>query len=203
MKKMTPVPTTMFLQLLLLRLVFLIPSPSTSSPLTKPEYCTAHCGKVEIPYPFGMGTDCFWPGFEIICVDEYSPFSPPKPFLAMTALEVVSVSLPTGELRVSPLNNTVDFNLFNRSGNVVMVSDWAIGDKSCEQTLQYNSSAMLCGFNAECYNSTNGPGYRCNCSRGFEGNPYILDGCQGKGVLQFWFNRTSCCYRFLKKEITI
>lgn len=184
-EKMKPAPTTMF-PLLLLHLFFLLPSPSTSSPLTKTD-CTTHCGKVDIPYPFGMGTDCFWPGFEIIC----NMSSPPTPFLAMSEfLEVVSVSLSTGELRVSPIfNMTLAFNLFNRSGKVVMVSDWAIGDKSCEEALRNSSSGMLCGSNAECYNSDNGPGYRCNCSPGFEGNPYILDGCQGRGVLSFWFNR--------------
>uniref|UniRef100_A0A2N9J9D7 Wall-associated receptor kinase domain-containing protein n=1 Tax=Fagus sylvatica TaxID=28930 RepID=A0A2N9J9D7_FAGSY len=61
-----------------------------------------------------------------------------------------------------------------------MVLDWAIGSDKCEDA-QKNKSTYLCGVNTICDDPENGSGtgYRCNCTEGYHGNPYLKDGCQG------------------------
>ncbi|KZV19522.1 kinase [Dorcoceras hygrometricum] len=73
--------------------------------LTKPN-CPNTCGSVRIPYPFGIGAECSansW--FTVACQD--SSF-PPKPSLSSINVEIQSVSLDSGTVRViepvSPIN---------------------------------------------------------------------------------------------------
>ncbi|KAG7980679.1 hypothetical protein I3843_05G194500 [Carya illinoinensis] len=55
-----------------------------------------------------------------------------------------------------------------------MVLDWAIGNTTCEIAENH-----VCGRNSKCENPENGDGYLCKCiNEGYEGNPYLEDGCQ-------------------------
>lgn len=60
---------------------------------------------------------------------------------------------------------TTEFNDTN-SGQVPVVIDWAIrnGSMSCEVAKQNKEGTYA---------------YLCNCSKGYEGNPYLPDGCHG------------------------
>lgn len=63
---------------------------------------------------------------------------------------------------------------------VPMVVDWAVGNETCVEAKKMNASAYACrATNSECIDATHGLGYRCVCSQGYDGNPYLDEWCQG------------------------
>uniref|UniRef100_A0A0D3FUS8 Protein kinase domain-containing protein n=1 Tax=Oryza barthii TaxID=65489 RepID=A0A0D3FUS8_9ORYZ len=66
-------------------------------------------------------------------------------------------------------------------GQAPLLMDWAIGNETCEVAREKSNHTCI-SRNSECVNSHNGPGYICNCSKGFHGNPYLKpedpDSCQ-------------------------
>ncbi|XP_062194170.1 putative wall-associated receptor kinase-like 16 [Phragmites australis] len=65
-------------------------------------------------------------------------------------------------------------------GRVPVVTDWAIRPYTCEVVAsRKNLSSYACiSDNSKCADSTNGQGYHCKCLDGYEGNPYVKDGCK-------------------------
>ncbi|KAL5213528.1 hypothetical protein ABZP36_024375 [Zizania latifolia] len=58
-----------------------------------------------------------------------------------------------------------------RNDSWPLVLEWSIFGSSCEEVR--NTSSYACMENSECYNAPNRIGYRCNCSQGYSGNPYL------------------------------
>ena len=60
-----------------------------------------------------------------------------------------------------------------------MVLDWAVGNETCD--VARNKENYICEANSTCSDLKNGsgPGYRCKCKEGYNGNPYLKNGCQG------------------------
>ncbi|XP_020192101.1 wall-associated receptor kinase 5-like [Aegilops tauschii subsp. strangulata] len=62
-------------------------------------------------------------------------------------------------------------------GRQPVVLDWAIGNVTCEAARRNMSSYACRTGNTVCVDSPNGLGYLCNCSSGYQGNPYLSNGC--------------------------
>ncbi|XBI42668.1 hypothetical protein VPH35_107524 [Triticum aestivum] len=101
----------------------------------------------------------------------------------------------------------------NYGGQAPFVVDWSIGNDTCDVARKKPGSYACVSDNSECFNSLNGPGYICNCSKGFHGNPYLQDPehgckdidecklpqlyhCTNGGVCRNWLGGYDCPCKF-------
>ncbi|CAL5030934.1 unnamed protein product [Urochloa decumbens] len=145
--------------------------------------CPTSCGNVSFEFPFGTEVGCFAKlQLYLTCNPGPSP-----PILQMSDGSIVTgISIDEGVLRVlksgvlGHLLADVDAPLFSSSGEWAVVK-WAIDNLTCKDA-SASKVGYRCFSNSDCVDVTDDKtlkqvGYRCKCSPGFEGNPYLKAGC--------------------------
>lgn len=114
---------------------------------------------------------------------------------------VTNVSLDDGLLAVSNMlndkSNIGDSDFLVSNGNDGLsfyessnfyfskkdeIVNWVVANLTCQQAMQRNDTYACVSHNSYCENIIRGKtpaGYRCMCSDGFQGNPYLHNNCKG------------------------
>ncbi|KAK3144207.1 hypothetical protein QOZ80_4AG0310060 [Eleusine coracana subsp. coracana] len=145
--------------------------------------CPISCGNLTVPFPFGTEVGCF---AKLPLYLACNP-GPSRPLLEMPDGSVVTeISIDEGTLNVvrpserSIFLGDMDPTLYAFSGEWGVVR-WAVDNMTCKDAMA-SKKGYRCLSRSECVDVTGSNklitiGYRCKCSPGFEGNPYIENGC--------------------------
>ncbi|KAF7017469.1 hypothetical protein CFC21_030912 [Triticum aestivum] len=125
------------------------------------------CSQTAIPKRMYYYDTTFLKGVNTSEIWEFNPCS------YAVLMEAATFRFNTTYINTNKFNDTYN-------GRVPMILDWAVRDvKSCDVAKQNNTGTYAClSSNSDCVDSTNDQGYTCNCTNGYEGNPYLQDGCK-------------------------
>ncbi|OQU79804.1 hypothetical protein SORBI_3007G020400 [Sorghum bicolor] len=153
------------------------------------ENCSHQCGNIVVPFPFGLEEGCSARRlFQLNCSDPAHSVLQYNDQLYVTYIDV-SEGLVSMQFNLSWQYLTTELDVLIYSNEPGLFVDplesasvkWAVANLTCQLAKQ-NASGYACVSNhSTCLSvisSSEGyVGYRCKCSPGFDGNPYIQDGC--------------------------
>ncbi|KAL6597425.1 hypothetical protein ACP70R_046865 [Stipagrostis hirtigluma subsp. patula] len=163
--------------------------------------CRTRCGDVMVPYPFGIEPRCHLPGFNLTCDPRHAP---PRLLLWNNFLQIINISLDNSTIHFRPdtmtmqwlnlprlLNSSMGLHLFVKH----WMLDWEVGSsvfrvrnvtRAGNQTCPKDLGSAMCHSSYGTCKAASGPytdydittGYTCKCNPGFQGNAYLVNGCQ-------------------------
>lgn len=154
---------------------------------------------MEIRFPFGLEEGCFASErFQLNCTTGNVTLFNPRD----ARYNVTDVSIEEGTMVVSNLLNDTEYgeediisqvyggreidgpveDQFDFSLQYNIVIKWAVANLTCDAAVKKDATYACRSIHSNCLSVTHGNifmGYRCKCLPGFQGNPYIQDGCKG------------------------
>ncbi|CAL9779373.1 unnamed protein product [Musa acuminata subsp. burmannicoides] len=125
--------------------------------------------------------DTYWSGCGSVCHNEVSLVNSSCSDIGCCQTAILKDLTYYEVLFDSTFNSSSTWNFSECSYAVFkapLVVDWAIRNETCEEAQRDITSYACISEHSECLTSSNGPGYLCNCSSGYQGNPYVPHGCQ-------------------------
>uniref|UniRef100_A0A0E0KNX6 Protein kinase domain-containing protein n=1 Tax=Oryza punctata TaxID=4537 RepID=A0A0E0KNX6_ORYPU len=141
--------------------------------------CTRSCENIIVPYPFGLEEGCSArEEFLLSCINSNLQIS--------NSWNVSRIDVNRGVIDLATMeSSSVGLgglsNLFTASGKDTYSVHFAVAKLSCQQAKQNMTQYACMSVNSTCLPvnlDNDDAGYRCMCSPGFDGNPYIKNGCQ-------------------------
>ncbi|KAF7097550.1 hypothetical protein CFC21_099354 [Triticum aestivum] len=154
--------------------------------------CSRQCGNISVPFPFGIEEGCSArKTFQLDCSDTTVPILRDYGGL----MDVTYINVSEGLLGIK-YDSSFGEEIFN---TILQPSElqeptlyvdplesasvrWAVDDLTCQEAKKNSSGYACVSIHSSCLGviSSNKSyvGYRCACLHGFEGNPYIPDGCE-------------------------
>ncbi|XP_064963577.1 wall-associated receptor kinase 1-like [Musa acuminata AAA Group] len=164
----------------------------TSSTLVPVKGCLTECGGVNVSFPFGLNQGCYRSqSFALTC----NKTSNPPTLLFQDNYIVRNISLEGHLELMAPNREPYSYSFFYRSYLQVpyetrtftqieqlFTFSWVIESQSCESARMNISTFACVDEHSTCLNTKSSTkdrlGYRCKCSEGYQGNPYLSNGCQ-------------------------
>uniref|UniRef100_A0A0D9W3E7 Protein kinase domain-containing protein n=1 Tax=Leersia perrieri TaxID=77586 RepID=A0A0D9W3E7_9ORYZ len=158
------------------------------NPVLRKGDCSRSCGNITIPYPFGLEESCSArKEFLLNCTNVATSTLEATDSQANNGLQnkVLRINIDEGfialDMEKSPGPIGDASNLFIGSSNFSENLYFAVANLTCQEAKQDITGYACLSVNSTCLAVTSQYsylGYRCKCSPGFKGNPYIKNGCQ-------------------------